>query len=72
MSSNLPLTQALYNLQEQQAIQLQQQHDALIREVQQAQVSLLNYKLCCFVTKKRKENLRAILKNCLEYSRHSM
>lgn len=40
MSSNLPLTQALYNLQEQQAIQLQQQHDALIREVQQAQVSL--------------------------------
>lgn len=39
MSSNLPLTQALYNLQEQQAIQLQQQHDALIREVQQAQVS---------------------------------
>lgn len=40
MSSNLPLTQALFNLQEQQAIQLHQQHEALIREVQQQQVGV--------------------------------
>ncbi|XP_063707157.1 disks large 1 tumor suppressor protein isoform X3 [Culicoides brevitarsis] len=43
VSSNLPLTQALYNLQEQQAIQLQQQHDALIREVQQAQTQRFHH-----------------------------